>query len=119
MVPIGRMPASREMVLSTRSLATSTTVNDAPVSEGTYALEPSGRNAMDLGRGPTFTDLGVWRVLRSITNTAPSCSDVTQTRPLDGSTDTPSGSAPILYVSTILPLSTSTMLACAASSLAT
>ena len=44
------------------------------------------------------------------TNTAPSSSDVTQTRPPDGSTETPSGSSPTLKLSTIWPLATSTTL---------
>lgn len=76
-----------------------------------HALDPVGKKAIDRGRGPTFTDLTTLCAATSITNTAPSSSEVTQTRRFVGSTDTPSGSSPILKLSTIAPVLTSTTLA--------
>src|ERR1022692_3094711 len=54
--PIGRMPAARAIVFIGLRRFASISVSDAPFSDGTYAREPSGRNATERGRGPTFTD---------------------------------------------------------------
>src|SRR2546422_11654318 len=90
-VPIGRMPSPSLMVLIVASRFLSMTDNVAPFSDGTHALEPSGRKATDRGRGPTFTDFFTLWAARSTTNTAPSPSDVTYTDLPSGVTVTPSG----------------------------
>ena len=38
-----------------------------PFSDGTYARDPSGRNAIDRGRGPTLTDLTTFFAAKSMT----------------------------------------------------
>src|SRR5579862_1354446 len=116
-VPIARMPMPRSIDLTTLSLFASMTVSDAPVSDGTYARDPSGRNATVRGRGPVLTDLTTFLAARSMTNTPPASSDVTHTRAPEGSTETPSGSSPTLMRSEISPAARSMMLSCAASSL--
>src|SRR4249920_3421670 len=78
-VPIGRMPSPSLIVLTVASRFVSITDNVPPFSDGTYARDPSGRNAIDRGRGPTFTDLTTLPAATSTTNTAPSSSDVTHT----------------------------------------
>src|SRR5438270_706349 len=55
-VPMGRIPSPRRIVFVTASRAVSITERVPPFSDGTYAREPSGRNATDRGRGPTSID---------------------------------------------------------------
>ena len=74
------MPSPSLIVLTVASFFASMSVSVPPFSDGTYAREPSGRNAIERGRGPTLTDFTTLCAARSMTKTAPSSSDVTQTR---------------------------------------
>src|SRR5580765_657380 len=51
-VPIGRMPSASLMVLIVAIFFVSISDSVAPFSDGTYARDPSGRNAIERGRGP-------------------------------------------------------------------
>ena len=88
-------------------------------SSDTYALEPSGRNPIDRGLGPTGMRRSILLVCVSMANTAPSPSLVTYTTRPSGRIVTPSGSSPIFTAATTAPDATSTTLTVAASSLAT